>query len=344
MAGNKEEGEKEYVIRGRNMESKRHHIIPSLCLQYFVDPESKSKRRPKSGVWVYEKGCSKPELKSIRKTGCLFKYYSFEKKDGSDFGYVENILSQIESKVGDIFVKLCKKDFNLTDSEKETMGEFLGTLHMRVPYARKGIKLMEEKLAKKDLIELAKSPKFDEFVKKHLANTEFKDYEDYDKLRDFALSGNYDICSPIERTLLYVLDPGISFGKYLYRMSWAYKIAEPGSAFFISDVPMKISSSFSNHEPIYAGIDYDDAYVTFPITKDVCLVMTYHDNDKTHKTIKRKEVWEINKRTIKDSTAIYSSKKLSKLEQKAIGMEIKKGQYLWGAGEQECWDVNIKWV
>lgn len=326
------------------MESIQHHIIPSLCLQYFVDPESKKRRLQKPGIWVYEKGCSKPELSSIRKTGRLYKYYSFEKKDGSDFGYVEDILQKFESKAGEIFVKLSKKDFDLTDLEKETMGEFLGILHMRVPYARKGIKLMEEEVAKKYSLELAKSPKFDEFVEKYLPNTEFKDFKDYDKLRAFVLSGNYDIHSPIERSLLYVLDNGIRFGKLLNQMSWAYKIAEPGSSFFISDVPIKISSSFSGHEPIYAGIGYDDAYVTFPITKDICLVMTYDDNDKTFKTINRKEVWEINKRTIKYSTAIYSSRKLSKLERNTVGMGFRNGRYIWGEGEQDSWDVNIKWV
>ncbi len=243
-----------------------HHYIPKFYLKGFTD---------KQGIlWAYERNKA-PRASSPRAEANREDYYTF-----SDRGYaddsVEKILSKAESLAAPIFRKIANPQFQLSDQQRLELYSFVAMMFVRVP-------------AYREFVDKAAGQMMRDFTKQRASNAEefyasLREFEaktgnnvgDYEKLREFALSGNYTVTQGSVgfnlrmsfQTALYVSE--ISEREYNHDIWYA-----PADSFFMTcDNPIAaIRPDTDGSAWVGGGFGWRDTEVIFPLNKRACLIL-----------------------------------------------------------------------
>ena len=251
------------------MPKKKHHYVPIFYLAGFTDPNSEPY------LWVYEKGILDVRKSLPKNEACENYYHAFKTKEGRDTDTVENWLDKAETAVSPLILKLCRHE-PLEEDERRFFSFFLGLMMVRVPNYRRNVDRTFAGIVKKIiLMDASYKQGFEAGVKKYeekfgesMGNSE--------ELRQFALSGQYDIKVNPELSLKIFLENAFDLGRIFNAMTWTFVEATDDYKFVTSDNPLHYYNSNQKPNSFYGrGLLMNDAEVTFPITRDLGLLATW---------------------------------------------------------------------
>jgi hypothetical protein len=251
---------------------RHHHYVPRFYLGGFADPDI-LERDKKEVIWVYEKGKdvrrSSPENEARQRD-----YYTFV-QNASRNVEIETWLGNLESLVAPIISSLARNPRHISDSEKQLLAVFIGTMQMRTPAGRYLSDSRMEPLTAKLMKEAASdTAKFRAFAEEnHLlpaSNEEF----DLEGIRQGILAGRGDEIAAQEDTkLLSIIEIGKMVAEVLLNMSWQTFPSGECESFLISDDPViaHVINQQSNKVHLRMGVGTPGVNVWFPLCRTICL-------------------------------------------------------------------------
>ena len=278
----------------RGAESKRkHHIIPKLYLKGFIE----AKESP--FLWVYERGKTfnpgnkrhhNPCKRPISKAGAEMDEYAFVGMDGDiDHDTYEDKLEKLEKLSNPIFAKLRRHE-TLTAQEKKDFASYMHLTYKRVPRRKERFKESWPRISSSVLSEVAHWLDFEE------ARTDEADYARLARISERrseleGLERDYEENIPTDSEIplmSLVMESQLGIPAILSSMTWQFFIAPKGSSGFLtSDDPVVVSAS----------VDKQYAEISFPISEDVALVMSWYDLTQGFFEVTPEVMTEINLRT-----------------------------------------------
>src|SRR5260370_23556219 len=112
---------------------RQQHYIPRFYLSGFVDPSIFARDR-KEVIWVYERGKdvrrSSPEKEARQRDSYTFEQSGFRNVE------IEERFGKLEAAVAPIISNLATSPRHVTESEKQILALFLGTMPIRTPAGR----------------------------------------------------------------------------------------------------------------------------------------------------------------------------------------------------------------
>lgn len=295
------------------MKKKRQHIVPQSYLRAFVDPTTPPGHEPY--VWVYEGERGSPYARAPRKTAVKSHYYTFTPANGSREPAVEDMLEKIESVGLPVLKDLAvgRDPSDLTQDERAGFSLFVGMLELRVPRWRDSIEKVAEDVMKHALQIAAAHPEyFERTVKKALAATGETATKDIESVRQFALSGDYDVDIDPLHSLQMMVKMAPTVAEYVFDCRWRVLEAPEGHAFFTSDAPLVKVSTVRLPPPWCWGTGWATPWMeaTLPLTPRACLLISLH-HPEGRELIHAQVVREVNWRTATFAyQEVYSSRQL----------------------------------
>jgi hypothetical protein len=251
---------------------RHHHYVPRFYLGGFADPDILA-RDKKEVIWVYEKGKdvrrSSPENEAKQRD-----YYAFV-ENGFRNVEMEAWFGDLESVVAPIISNLAQNPRHITDSEKQTLAVFIGTMQMRTPAGRYLSDTRTEPLASKLMKEAASDPaKFRAFAEENYLLPKSNEEFDLEEIRQGILSGRGDeIATREDMKLLSIIEIGKMVAEVLLNMSWQTICSGERESFLISDDPViaHVIDQRSNKLHLRMGVATPGANVWFPLCRTICL-------------------------------------------------------------------------
>ncbi len=278
---------------GKKTQRKRnHHFAPKFYLKGFIEAEKSP------FVWVYVKGKSynpgyknhhNPCKRPISRVGAKRDHYAFRKRNGTvDFDTYEDELEKQEKPSNFVLEKLRRREM-ITDQEKVIFAAYVYLMYKRVPKRKERFTKNWPGVFKSVSSDMAKWLDFEEAVT--------------DKADSTRLARISELRSELERELEYykehipidteiplkslVMESPLGIPGILAVMTWQFFIAPKGYGFLTSDNPV-----FS------PGLDKPFAEVSFPISKNIALVISWYDLEQGFFVTTPEVVNEINRRTV----------------------------------------------
>lgn len=281
---------------------RNHHILPKLYLKGFIEAPDQP------FVWVYQRDKSyKPGSKShhnpqrlpLKKVGAEKDHFAFKKRDGSiDFDKYENKFEKLEKPSDNIFRKL-RNYTMITDQEKEVFSKYIYHMFKRISKRNERFKnnwpkiytnvsskafnflgLEEANTPKDDLLRLAQIQDARNEAEQHL---------------EFYRENFLDSEIPLQ---VMVTESHLKIPEGFSAMTWQFYLAPLGYEYVTGDNPI-----------FNPGLNKWHTEISFPISKDVALIMSWHKKNKEGFFLATPEiVMEINQRTLSNAhKEIYSS-------------------------------------
>jgi hypothetical protein len=278
-------------MQKKSQHKRNHHFAPKLYLKGFMEAEGSP------FVWVYKKGKPynpgykshhNPRRRPIRHVGVERDHYAFKKRDGTvDFDTYEDELEKLEKPSNPVFEKLRRHEM-ITEREKEIFASYVYLMYKRVPRRKERFR---------------KSwPSVFESISSRM--TEWLDFEeaDTDEADVTRLVRISELRSELEKEVAYykehmpidteiplkslVMESPRGVPGILSAMTWQFFVAPKGQGFLTSD------------DPVFSP-DIRKAYaeVSFPVSKDIALVMSWYDIEQGFFATTPEVVNEINRRT-----------------------------------------------
>lgn len=252
-------------------EPRQQHYVPRFYLSGFTDPEIAA-REKKDVIWVYEKGKaarrSSPEKEAKQRD-----YYTFI-RDGSRDAQIEAWLGDLEAAVAPLILSLSNDPRPVTDSEKQLLAVFIGTMQMRTPAGRFLADNKTEPLAAKLMKEAASDPvTFRAFAEENGRVPGPEDEFDLEEVRKDILAGRAEeLAAQPGMNLLGIVEVGKMVADVLLNMSWQLFESED-EPFLISDDPVvcHVISKGTGMLHLRMGVASPGANVWFPLCRTACL-------------------------------------------------------------------------
>jgi len=253
-------------------EPRLHHYIPRFYLSGFADPDV-LRREKKEIIWVYEREKqirrSSPENEARQRD-----FYTFV-KDGSRNVEVETWLGNLEDQVAPIIASLAKDRRSITETEKEWLALFIGTMQMRTPSGRYLSEMRIEPFVTRTMKEAAAdAAKFRSFIEE---NFDLPDEDlgfDLEEVRQDILAGRgEELAARQDLKLLSIIEVGRKVAQVLFDMNWQAIYSENQELFLTSDDPVigHMTNKETKREHFRMGVATPGVNVWFPLCHNVCL-------------------------------------------------------------------------
>jgi hypothetical protein len=217
-------------------EPRLQHYIPRFYLNGFTDPGILS-REKKEIIWVYERG-KQPRRSSPKNEARQRDFYSFV-KDRSRNVDVETWFGNLEDQVAPIIARLVKDRRHITETEKQWLALFIGTMQMRTPAGRWLSETRVDPLVTQIMNEAAaNAARFRSFIEEnyHLPDDEGFDLEE---VRQDILAGRgEELSARQDLKLLTIIEVGSMVAQVLFEMNWQTIYSENQEFFLTSDDPV----------------------------------------------------------------------------------------------------------
>lgn len=298
---------------------RNHHILPKLYLKGFIEAPNKP------FTWVYKrakpyhpgtKSHHNPQKQPIRNAGAERDHYAFRNRDGSiNYDKYENELEQLEKPSDKIFRKL-RNHKMITKQEKLVFAKYIFHMFKRVP---KRIERFKEKWPElynsisSDVIEWLD---FEEAITSKDESLRLKNLKSIrNEAKDILAFFRENFLDSELPLRAMALESPSNIPEILSSMTWQFYLAPTGNEYVTGD------------EPIFnPGLDKLYTEVSFPISKDVVLIMSWYDIEEGFFSATSEIVTEINQRTSNQAQKLYSSSPQSWIVD--LFNEKRKGYYL----------------
>jgi hypothetical protein len=249
---------------------KRHHIIPRLHLQHFVDAGGR--------VWSYEKQSGKIWASLPEDTAVESHFYSGERPDGTMDTRIEEHLAKIESAAAPTYSALLRGEIPGETQERADFAHVLGLMYSRTRAMRR---VSAETYARFIQIQLyaqaRQPPAFAAAIERYEAEIGRKlTAEEREAARRASLDpSQFEIEVPKDRTFP-ILAAADQLAPLLFRMNWWLMTAAEG-VLITSDNPLVRTVRRGTVHPIYGdgGFLNPTAEITFPLSPTKLLLMAW---------------------------------------------------------------------
>lgn len=278
-------------MKPRAEHKRKHHFVPKLYLKGFIEAEQSP------FVWVYERGMPynpghkrhhNPCRRAITLVGAEEDHYAFKEKDGTiNFDAYESELEKLEKPSNPIFAKLRRHNM-LTSQEKEDFASYVLLMYKRVPRRKERFRSSWPHVSGSVLSEIAQWLDLEE------ARTDKSDEARFARISELRREleearRHYEENIPVNTGIplqSLVMESPLGIPTMLSSMTWQFLIAPEGYGFLASD------------DPVFpAGLDKPYSEISFPISEDIALVMSWYDLDQGFFETTPEVVNEINLRT-----------------------------------------------
>jgi uncharacterized protein DUF4238 len=252
-----------------------HHYVPRFYLAGFADPDILV-RENKEVIWVYERG--KEPRRSLPKSEARQRdLYSWGEDDLRNTE-VEHWLASLEDQVAPIIASLAKAPRHLTETEREWVALFIGTMQTRTPAAR----LLNETRKDPLVIQLVReaaseATKFRLFIEQNYRLPAEGEGFDLEEVRRDILAGRLEaLAERDDLKLLGIVEGGKMVARDLLDMSWQTIYSQGQGCFLTSDDPVVVQGIDvrANRLQLRGRVTDPNANVWFPLCRDVCVRIT----------------------------------------------------------------------
>jgi len=247
-------------------DAKAQHYIPKFYLKGFTDKQG--------SLWVYEKFKplreSKPKKEAHRPD-----YYTHAEKGERD-ETAEDLLKKVESQVAPVICKLANPEYRLLPDDASNLVVFVAFMFARVPNWRENLDKIAASTLKQSQIEIASDK---EAFHKHLEKYEQETGQplgmDFEEMRQFLLSGDFDIEQKSKAfNLGAMFSSGLGILEIIEKYGYEALYAPKGRFFMTSDSPVFILlPNGTGDATVGVGFGWPDVEVFFPLNKRTCLRM-----------------------------------------------------------------------
>lgn len=287
---------------------RNHHTLTKLYLKGFVE------RKGEPFIWEYVKGKSyqlgstrykdNPSRISIRVASVIRDFYAFDTDSGKkDFDSYENKLEKLE-KPNDLIFEKIRSHQTITLEEKEAFASYIALMLKRVPLRMKKMgdifpSFLENHIKTSTFIQSIKSKD----AEIGLTDKQLEKLKEARQQLDARLE-SYKIKTPKHILLESMIKPS-GLTPFFFEMTWQFLVAKDGNSFITGDHPVFFFESFGINKPF--------SEVTFPISSDVALAMSWHNELREgFFNATTEAVLEINRRTASCAlNFVYHSQKRS---------------------------------
>jgi hypothetical protein len=253
-------------------EPRQQHYIPRFYLSGFCDRDILARDR-KEVIWVYER--DKDMRRSSPQNEAKQRDYYTLVQNGSRNVEIEVWLGKLEALVAPILSDLARAPREVTDSEKQVLAVFIGTMQMRTPSGRYFSDHRTDPLATKLMKEAASNPaRFRAFAEENYFLPGSDKPFDLEEVRQDILAGRgEEIGTREDFRLLSIIEIGKMIGEVLLGMSWQTFPSGEHESFLVSDDPVnsQVLDLRTNRLHLRMGVATPGVNVWFPVCRTVCL-------------------------------------------------------------------------
>jgi len=258
---------------------KKHHYVPAFYLNGFTDSLNFDL------VWIYQKEndtifCDKP-----KNIGFIKHYHTFTNGDGKkDSETIENILNKTWESPSSNIIKEIREGKFPENEQRDLFASFLGISLTRVPSYKQNIEKVVAHTALELEKQIASTPeRFIKSLEDYKNSTGVDLTDEAEDLRNFILSGEFDIDVNPKLFLSMFMLHGHKLGKIISQMNWVFVEATERFKFITSDNPVFQIDPTYNPNSLYSSISgLGNKYVelTFPISSELALFASWDNNRK----------------------------------------------------------------
>ena len=279
-------------MQEKSQHKRNHHFAPKLYLKGFIEANTSP------FVWVYKKGKlynpghkshHNPRKRPVSRVGVERDHYAFRKRDGTiDFDTYEDELEKQEKSSNPIFEKLQRREM-IEGQEKVVFASYVYLMYKRVPRRKERFMKSWPQVFKSVSSRMTEWLDFEKAVTDEADSTRLARISELRSELEGELE-YYKEHMPIDTEIplkSLVMESPLGIPGILSAMTWQFFVAPKGHGFLTSDNPV-----FS------PGINKPYAEVSFPISKNIALVMSWYDIEQGFFVTTPEVVNEINRRTV----------------------------------------------
>lgn len=291
----------------------KQHTVPNSYLLRFADS--------RGFTWVYDRQTKELRNQPTKDTTIEKDFYTFTKRDGTKLYNMEKMFADlIEGKFNQIVRKL-EKEEQLTPEEYGYLGAFATFQWVRTTASRRNFDYATEEFTKFWIKLNFRTP---EDAKRSLDRYEKGTGKQAGITPEEAMKftqSNFIVKVPKEYHIKHIATSYDNFYKELFDLNWLILMAKDNDYFITSDNPFWVQR---RKAPPFVPQHLSIGEITLPLTPKMCLYM--HGKGRAFGTmfINKKEVRQINFRTIFASDRFIISRKRSDLVQLVQETKIDK--------------------
>jgi hypothetical protein len=294
---------------------KRQHYVPRAYLAHFTDPGTPHGQEPY--IWVYDRDEIRPYARAPHKLAVRTHYYSILADSGEWDTTVETMLAEVEGRAIPNIRKLIGGDppESLPPDDREWLAYFIGLLSVRIPAFRDTVESFVADIGRRIGLLGAQHP--DYFARTMRKVYEAKgekppDAEQIESIRQFVLSGEYDIKTNPVLSLQTLIQMAPVAAQYVHAYRWRVLRAPADTPFITSDHPVVLVSTRKLPPPFGWSAGWETPWMeaTIPLSPATCLLVSLHHPEGVEE-VDSSTVAEVNLRTASYAAeAVYSSRRI----------------------------------
>lgn len=214
------------------MAAKRHHYVPRFLIARFADP-------PRGGQIVQlDKSTGRCVPTTPRNSAVIGRYYDFTTGgDEIPVEMPEDTLSLVENETAPLVEALATPGTLLTDSERLTVALFAALLSLRTPHGRDWLKLIEERSARKFLVDVSEQPEVFERIFAEIGEAGDPEVSRRNLARSLSREG-VQIQAPPERQIAMMFALALDLAPVMTEMAWTILRAPESERLILGDSPL----------------------------------------------------------------------------------------------------------
>lgn len=259
---------------------------------------------------MYRRGESSPRLSNPRATGFENDFYTMIGPDGQRDTTMEELLAQrVDGPTSAIWHKLLDPSQQLTPDERAQVAIFIAFLFTRTSSLRRMLQDVFAELEEKTRI----------LLDKRANDPTWRPVPLTPGVPAYPISSPEDLKLTQNDLVASVLSGVEEVAQIVSQMNWTFVHAPFDSHFITSDNPVARHNPFTKDLRLLADITKPGIEITVPISKNCCLVCSYH-GPEGHIDVEAHGVDLINRRTLTwADSEVYSSTREEWLDREFFG-------------------------
>jgi Protein of unknown function (DUF4238) len=302
-----------------NPQPKQQHYVHRAYLEGFTDPAYE--KRGESYLWAYLPGKSpfrqKPDLIAKRNY-----YYCFDREEKRQFDF-EHTLQKLEDVSISVLRKLRTQNFRLNPEERLTLAGYVALSYTRVPIFERLVDRFAALHEAFKLEQFVSDPENLKLFAREESEKTGKAVTPDEVLRKLNAGNVFLTQSNRGWSLEQMIRVMLTLQRVINDMRWQFLLAEDDDlGFLTSDNPVALFDSPTVEVPGTGFLSGPDTYLTFPISREICLLARHVGPPQQVARISAAGVRQVNKGAIRraDSQlyAPFQSSKAQELHDAAV--------------------------
>jgi uncharacterized protein DUF4238 len=301
------------MVAATKPQPKQQHYVHRAYLEGFTDADYE--KRGESYLWAYLPGKSpfrqKPERIAKRNY-----YYCFDREEKRQFDF-EHTLQKLEDISISVLRKLRTRSFRLDPEERLTLAGYVALSYTRVPTFERLVDRFATLDTAFKLDKFVSDPENLKLVAREESEKTGKVVTPEEILRTLNAGNVFVTQTNRGWSLEQMMRVMMMLQRVIYEMRWQFLLAEDGDlGFLTSDNPVALFDSPTVEVPGTGFLSSPDTYLTFPISREICLLARHVGPAQQVARISATGVRQVNKGAItRADTQLYAPFPSSKVQE-----------------------------